>query len=107
LLIHAAKSDRLFASLDPAAWRERYGVELPDRSQLAFRALVGVVEVVDCIRIEEVPADHPGRRWAVGPWCWVLTDPRPFAEPIPRRGCQRLCEVPNLPHPVHDNPRSR
>ena len=50
LVIHAAKSERLLASLDPAAWRELYGVELPHRSRLAFRALVGIVEVVDCVR---------------------------------------------------------
>ena len=52
-----------------------------------------MIEVVDCVRVEDVPADHPGRRWAEGTWCWVLAKPRPFAEPIPHRGYQRLFRV--------------
>jgi hypothetical protein len=90
LVIHAGKSPARLAGIDPATWRARYGVEMPDRSQLVFQALIGVVEVVDCVRVEEVAKEHPGRRWAEGPWCWVLANPRVYAEPIPHRGYQRL-----------------
>ena len=90
LVIHAAKSDRLLVSLDPTAWQEKYGVELPDRSQLPFGALVGVVEVVDCVQVEEIALDHPGRRWVEGPWCWVLADIEPLREPVACRGDQGL-----------------
>jgi hypothetical protein len=42
---------------------------------------------------EEFP---PGYEWlgthrhAQGPWCWVVGDPEPFKEPIPRSGAQGL-----------------
>lgn len=95
LLIHASKSTSGLGHWHAEEWEGQFGCELPRRADLAFRALVGIVDVIDCVRIEDVPRDHPGRRWAEGPWCWVLANPRPFAEPIPYRGRQLLFEVPD------------
>jgi hypothetical protein len=72
-----------------------------------FGAIIAVVEVIDCVHIDEVnePAlfydlDDP-LRWAVnhpehttGPWCWILENVRRLTEPIPITGTQMLWEVP-------------
>jgi hypothetical protein len=46
--------------------------DLPPWDELVFGALIGVVEVVDCVPLEEVEDDP----FACGPWCWVLDKPR-------------------------------
>jgi hypothetical protein len=96
LLVHAGKSRRWYDAEDPEDWKEAYGVELPRWELMATGAVVGVVELVDCVR----PAlDYflPGRGpcvWAEGPWCWVLERPRAFPAPVPLRGQQGLFDVP-------------
>ncbi|HZU16533.1 MAG TPA: hypothetical protein VFD01_08075 [Candidatus Dormibacteraeota bacterium] len=48
--------------------------------------MIGVVELVDCVR------DYPSP-WAVpGQWHRVLANPRPFRTPIPARGQPGLWE---------------
>jgi hypothetical protein len=54
---------------------------LPPADQLDFGALVGVVEVVDCVPVAEVEGDP----FTVGPWCWILQNPRPI-RPVPFTG---------------------
>ncbi len=49
---------------------------------LPLGAIVGSVEVVDCVPVAELLED----RFAFGPWCWVLRDPEMFRHPIPYRG---------------------
>jgi hypothetical protein len=69
LVIHASRSRRYLAGdhsdLLPG---------LPPAEELHFGVLVGVVEVVDCVPVGEVEGDP----FAVGPWCWVLRNPRPI-----------------------------
>jgi len=57
---------------------------------LPFGALVGVVEVVDCVPLAEVDGDP----FAVGPWCWVLTGAR-RCRPVPFTGLVGLFSVPD------------
>lgn len=94
LLIHAGKSDRCYAAETPADWRVLYGVELPAPGVVTFGALLGVVDLVDCVEVGRLPPSLPGRRWAEGPWCWVLANPRAFPGPVPYRGAQMLFDVP-------------
>ncbi|MCP4248068.1 MAG: ASCH domain-containing protein [bacterium] len=67
------------------------GLTLPRRDDLIFGAVIGLVDLVDCL-----PSDHPrvtGDRWNDGAgWCWVLSNPRPI-EPVTCRGRQRLFDV--------------
>jgi ASCH domain len=100
LLIHAAKSRVSYDRQDAKAWRERYGVELPPWESLTTGAIIGVVEVVDCVRVGA--GGDVGRfgnsEWAVeGGYGWVLANARAFAVTLPFRGGQRLFNV-------HDEP---
>ena len=83
LLIHASKSRRFLK----AEW------PLPDappqESAFVFGALIGQVELIDCVPVAEV-TDDP---FASGPWCLVLANPRPFAS-IPWKGQVGLFHVP-------------
>ena len=62
---------------------------LPDSDGLVDGAIIGVVEVVDCVPYEAVK-DRPFAE-PLG-WCWLLADPRP-GEPIPMAGKLGLFEV--------------
>src|SRR5687768_17402022 len=84
LLIHAGKS------------KSRLGDEgdslpgLPPYDELPYGAVVGVVELVDCVRPEAVA----GLPFAEGPWCFVLAGARELT-PVPYSGQQRLFHVPD------------
>jgi hypothetical protein len=56
--------------------------------QLDFGALVGVVEVVDCVPLAAVEGDP----FAVGPGCWLLHGARRFG-PVPFKGQVGLFNV--------------
>lgn len=75
---------------DPATWPERYGIACPDPDSLAFGAVIGSVEVVDCVPSGKMEGDP----WVIGPWCWVLANPVPLASPVPLSGRLMLFEVP-------------
>jgi hypothetical protein len=94
LLIHAGKRRSWAGEAFPD------GTRVP--AQQVFGALLGIIDLVDCVRVEEC-RDNP---WASGPWCWVVENPRPFAEPIPYRGRQLLFDVPDdTPGLVNAPPR--
>jgi ASCH domain len=94
LLIHAAKSRASYNRQDAKAWRERYGIELPAWESLTTGAIIGVVEVVDCVGGErDLPAIKASLWAETDSWCWVLRNPMPFPTAIPRRGMQQLFEV--------------
>jgi hypothetical protein len=90
LLVHAGVSRRWYDAEDPEDWREVYGVALPAWAALPTGAVLGVADLVGCVR----PGSAPAGPWAEGPWCWVLARPRAFAEPVPLRGQQGLFGVP-------------
>ena len=99
LAIHAGKSRRLYAGSGygrPAGigavaevFLERYGCRLPLPDEVAFGAIVGVVELLDCVPLADLPPDLAGSRFAEGPWCWILGSARRI-EPIPCLGQQQL-----------------
>ena len=97
LLVHAARSRRSYDQQDAALWPGLYGVELPAWEELTTGAILGVVEVVDCVAIGPGGdlGEHGTSVWALeGAYGWMLANPRPFTEPIPCRGAQLLFEVP-------------
>jgi hypothetical protein len=81
LAIHAGKSRQWL--MDPRDWH--YAVELPATDALTFGALIAVVELVDCVEVEMLPADLRSHPFAEGPWCWVLRNAKRIG-PIPCRG---------------------
>jgi len=92
LVIHASKSRRYleedFSELLPG---------LPPWDELDYGALVGVVEVVDCVPLAEVEGDP----FAIGPWCWLLSGARGI-RPVPCKGQVSLFSVPDqLVVPLH------
>jgi len=98
LLIHAARSRASYSRQDAATWPELYGIALPAWEELTTGVILGVVDVVDCVRVG--PGGALGERgesvWALeGYFGWVVANPQPFAEPIPYRGAQMLFDVPD------------
>lgn len=97
MLIHAGKS-RKFLNGD------NYGLSV---DQMAFGALIGLVEVRDCVKIIRMETgllvpDQAKRTWpwlvthehAEGPYGIILAECRRFKRPVPYRGKQALFEVP-------------
>jgi hypothetical protein len=71
------------------------GTALPALSALAVGAVVGTVEVYDCLEEMDLPDElllHDP--FVSGPWVWLLRDPRPLAVPFPCKGKLRLWEAP-------------
>jgi hypothetical protein len=86
LVIHAGKSRKYLGD------RLNDGSPTPPESAMSFGAIVGVVQLVNCLPVRQV---DPGNVWAEGPWCWLLADPRPLAQPVPYRGQMGLFDVPD------------
>ena len=87
LWIHAGVSRSTLAGTTPEEWRvdEEAGSNLPgcpEFKDLVFGAILGVVDLVDCI--DEEAAFHPDYDsvHTLGPWCWVLANVRPLKKPI-------------------------
>lgn len=108
LLIHASKSRASYMREKLIDWPAVYGVPLPPWGTLTTGAILGVVEVVDCLRLAEWRARRAAgcilaalaepimtTAWAEGPVCWILENPRQFVTPVPWRGQQGLFEVPD------------
>lgn len=90
LAIHAGKSRDWLGYDDEEA--ARYAVDV---KSIVFGAVVAVVDLVDCVRVEELPHLLSTHEHAHGPWCLVLKNVRRLAEPIRYRGAQGLwdCEL--------------
>ncbi len=62
-------------------------LDVKGRDELTRGAIIGMVEIVDCIPTSEVPSGE--RDWgdfSEGRWAWVLKNPRTFKTPIPAAG---------------------
>lgn len=66
--------------------RERFGLKLWD---LAFGAIVGVVEMHDCVPL----AKCRDSQWAEGPYCHLYREPVAI-DPVPAAGKQGLWTLP-------------
>lgn len=108
LLIHAAKSRASYDGQTQHQWKERYRHAIPIWESLVTGAILGRVDLVDCVRVDpDRPGCLPGaepNEWVEGPVCWVLQNPIAFDEPIPYRGMQGLFEVPDGIVPVTGYP---
>ena len=109
LLIHAAKTAHWMPQNLLGIFPELAG------EQMAFGALVGIADLIECVRLAELitPSDRlrrdlylcgitPESYWVmnhrkhvVGPWCWLLGAVERFAEPIPYLGRQSFFRVPD------------
>lgn len=65
-----------------------HGERLPSRDELTFGALIGTVEIVDCVTRSTSP-------WFFGPYGFVLRNPVPFARPVPYKGRLGFFDVPD------------
>lgn len=60
----------------------------PEKRDHVFGAIVGHVEMVDCVN------DHPSP-WFFGPWGFEFEDARKLRFPIPYRGQRLIFEIPD------------
>lgn len=64
-------------------------IDLPD--YLVTQGLLGTVVVTGAHTATSCPGRDGCRQWGTSSgWHWLLSDPRPFPDPIPARGRQRL-----------------
>lgn len=96
LVIHAGASTRVYHSDFPAflqrvrAARAEWELEqLGPVADLPRGAILGTVEIVDVRRLEDTH-DSP---WAVGPWCWIVSEARRLDVPVPWTGGRGLWRV--------------
>ena len=83
--VHAAKG-RSFISMEAV-------MALPKYPALRFGAVLGTVEIVDCLPAEEViniltERERSLGNFSPGHFAWVLKNPVMFAEPVTARGKQ-------------------
>jgi hypothetical protein len=90
LVIHAG-SNRT-GEADVIAWCHHHGIEVP--KLIPAGVALGTIEVCDCVPYDSFAWDGDDplslNPFAEGPWCWVLADPKPFANPIACAGAQGL-----------------
>lgn len=84
--VHAAKGKPRFVTL-------AVDMALPETMKLHFGAVIGTVEIVDCVPVEEIADTLTERERALGDYspgrfAWVLRNPVMFSKPIPARGQQ-------------------
>jgi hypothetical protein len=67
-------------------------------SDLPIGAVLGTVQLTDCLPVEKVLALDPAERvlgdYHPGRWAWVLTGARELPAPVPCRGMLGIYEVP-------------
>jgi len=103
LLIHAGKSRKYMGTMTAEQLKEWRSY---DESALTFGAILGSIEVFNCVLFDDDMLDDP---WAFGPFCLLLRDPIVFPKPIPYRGEQGLFNVPDevlRGEPVPPDPQS-
>ncbi len=88
LAIHASQSKQSDAPATELL--KRLGVELPD--QWPRGVILGSVDLIDVVPIDEAPEAIRSAPFATGPYCWILANPKPLAEPLEQLGRQMLWE---------------
>jgi hypothetical protein len=82
LLIHAGVR-RTYGGHSADYWATLFGVE---PSRLVYGAIVGAVDLIDCVPIGSPVLAVPPSPHAIGPWCWILANARRLAVPVPLSG---------------------
>lgn len=72
LIIHASKKH----DWEAGEWLLSEGIEVDQAC--AHGAIIGICELVDCVRHEDMPCMFPAAQlaFAFGPWCWILRNPK-------------------------------
>ena len=88
VIVHASKY-----SDDNSIWgakdlMDRLGIPWPKRETMALGAIVGIVDIVDCVESSDSP-------WFAGRYGFVLANPRIVTPAIPYRGRLGLYEIPD------------
>jgi hypothetical protein len=117
-LIHASKGKKSYGEVNPDGWLEVYKHSFPGLEELAFGAIVGMADLIDCISFDEwndafelrmmeyadeiVPDSQLSEsdramlsNWCDGPWCFVLSNVKAFDKPIPFKGALNFFSVPD------------
>jgi hypothetical protein len=68
-------------------WQLPKGVPTPADQEMVLRAVVGVVEIADVLT-------RSSSKWFIGPFGFLLRNPRPLAKPVSCPGNQRIWELP-------------
>ena len=84
--VHAAKGNPKFVTL--AA-----DMALPETMKLHYGAVLGTIEIVDCVPVEEIVHTLSEQEKALGDYspgrfAWVLKNPIAFHAPVPTKGKQ-------------------
>lgn len=98
VFIRASSGDKFKVELTNAQMCAAFG-QIFQRAQMEgydFGAIIGSVEITDCIR------NHPSIWAEKGAWNWVLKNPVLFPESIPCKGKQPFGEYSDIGTPVPD-----
>lgn len=88
LFIHAGKAKAFAALLAlPKGWT------MPREEDLAYGAILGSVELTDCLPVEKMRRRD---RLTTGPYCWLLSSPILLPVPYPCAGQVRIWDAPAL-----------
>lgn len=94
VVVHAGKAslNRAARTLSTKAFWELLGA-VNGKIDLPMGAVVGTVEIVDCLPVEEIIPTLTERErvlgdYSPGRWVWVLRNPVMFHTPVPVRGKQ-------------------
>jgi hypothetical protein len=102
LLIHASRNfnraGRALCVQEPICTALR-GVGIDSWRQLPLGAVLGVVELRACVRVEDAgpvpPEELPLGDFTPGRWLWQVAQPQRLTAPVPYRGKLGLFEIPN------------
>lgn len=80
-------------------WNPAVMVDLPRWPDLPFGAVVGTVDLVDCLTLDAAERYAAERcpeqdEFASGPFCWLLANPLALPKPIPVTGRLGLFDIP-------------
>jgi hypothetical protein len=68
------------------------GTLVPYVAEMVFGAIIGAVDLVDVVKQGHVKVK--GNVWAGGPYCFLLENPRPLAQPYFCKSQLKLWELP-------------
>ena len=82
LLIHAGVR-RTYGGHSTDYWATLFEV---NPRGLTYGAIVGAVDLIDCVKVGALPITAAASPHAIGPWCWMLANAQYLIEPVPLRG---------------------